>query len=75
MDGLIVFESIREATEFLKSPKFDFEAPVENFIYEITYSDGTDFERPVATLDELRTLHQQIERLAQHVSESTNRNK
>jgi hypothetical protein len=64
----VVFESIHEATEFLKNPKFNFEASVESFLYQITYSDGTEFERPVATLDELRTLHQQIERLAQHMS-------
>jgi len=64
----IVFDSIHEATEFLKEPKFNFAAPVESFLYQITYSDGTEFERPVATLDELRTLHQQIERLAQHMS-------
>jgi hypothetical protein len=64
----VVFESIPEATEFLKDPRFDFSSYAENFIYEITYSDGTEFERPVATLDELRVLHQQIERLAQHIS-------
>lgn len=64
----MVFESIPEATEFLGNPKFDFGSPAEDFIYEITYSDGTDFERPVATLDELRALHHQIDRLVQHVS-------
>lgn len=64
----VVFESIPEATEFLKDPTFDFGAPVEGFLYEITYSDGTEFERPVGTLDDLRDLHCQIERLAQHVS-------
>lgn len=64
----VVFESIPAATQFLKDPKFDFAAPAENFIYEITYSDGTEFERPVGKLDELRALHQQIERLAQHMS-------
>jgi hypothetical protein len=64
----VVFESIPEATEFLKDPKFNFTSSAESFIYEITYSDGTEFERPVETLDELRILHQQIERLAQHIS-------
>ena len=64
----VVFESIPDATQFLKNPQFDFAAPAENFIYEITYSNGTEFERPVGKLDELRALHQQIERLAQHMS-------
>jgi hypothetical protein len=63
-----VFETIAEATAFLANPEFDFSAPVESFVYEITYSDGTEFERPVGSLDELRSLHQQIERLSQHMS-------
>jgi hypothetical protein len=64
----VVFESIPEATAFLREPSFDFSLIVENFIYEITYSDGTEFERQVATLDELRTLHAEIDRLSQHVA-------
>jgi hypothetical protein len=67
----VVFASIPEATEFLKSPAFDFGSPRENYIYEITYSDGTDFERPVGTLDDLRALHADIARLAQHVAALT----
>ncbi len=66
-----VFETITEATEFLAKPTFDFSTPIENFIYEIPYSDGTEFERPVESLDELRVLHQQIEHLAQHVTALT----
>lgn len=67
----VVFETIPEATEFLKDPRFDFSAPNESYIYAITYSDGTEFERPVATVDELRQLHRQMERLAQHISALT----
>lgn len=67
----VIFASIPEAAEFLKKPLFDFSAPHEDFIYEITYSDGTEFERPVKSLDELRTLHRQIERLAEHISALT----
>lgn len=63
-----IFESINDATTFLKKTTFDFSAATENCIYEITYSNGTEFERTVASVDELRKLHQQIERLAQHVS-------
>jgi hypothetical protein len=64
----VVFESIADASTFLTDPKFDFSKDITNFIYQITYSDGTEFERTVATLDELRSLHAEIERLAQHVS-------
>jgi len=64
----VVFESIPEATQFLVKPKFDFSELIETVIYQITYSDGTEFERQVATLEELRTLHTAIDRLARHVT-------
>jgi hypothetical protein len=64
----VVFESISEAAAFLKAPIFDFGLPEESYIYEITYSDGTEFERAVRNLDDLRKLHHDIERLAQHVA-------
>jgi hypothetical protein len=64
----VAFETIPEATAFLEDPQFDFSDPTENFLYEITYSDGREFERPVGSTDELKALHQQIERLAQHMA-------
>jgi hypothetical protein len=67
----VTFESILEATEFLNDPEFDLSSPIENFIYEITYSDGSEFERPVATLKELRELHTEIEYLARHMATLT----
>lgn len=63
-----VFETIADATAFLQSPQFDFSAPVENFVYEITYTDGTEFERMLDTLDEVKALHREIERLATHMA-------
>lgn len=62
-----VFECIEDATTFLATPKFDFSTPTDAFVYEITYSDGSEFERAVATLDELKVLHAAIDRLARHV--------
>lgn len=62
-----VFETIAEATAFLQNPKFDFADLVENFIYEITYTDGTEFDRMLDTLEQVKTLHQEIERLAVHI--------
>jgi hypothetical protein len=64
----VVFERIEEATAFLSLPRFDFAAPSRSFVYEVTYSDGSEFARSVTTLDELRSLHTAIERLARHVS-------
>lgn len=66
----VVFERIEDATQFLSQPKFDFSTPTETFVYEITYSDGSEFERAVATLDELKSLPAAIDRLARHVEKS-----
>lgn len=63
-----IFETIPDASAFLDDPRFDFSSPTDGYLYEITYSDGTEFQREVTTLDQLRVLHQQIERLATHVA-------
>jgi hypothetical protein len=62
-----VFETIAGATAFLQDPKFDFSKVAENLVYEITYTDGTEFERLVDTLEEVKILHREIERLATHM--------
>lgn len=62
-----VFETIEQAAAFLQDPKFDFSALVENFVYEITYTDGTEFERMLDNIDEVKALHREIERLAAHM--------
>jgi len=63
-----VFESIEEATSFLENPAFDFSAATGSYVYQITFSDGREFERTAATLDELKALHQQIIVLTDHLS-------
>ncbi|MGH7201578.1 MAG: hypothetical protein ACREJB_13290, partial [Planctomycetaceae bacterium] len=63
-----VFETIAEATAFLKAPDFDFSDPAASFLYEVTYSDGSEFAREVGTLAGLQQLHVEIERLAEHVN-------
>ncbi|MDW8265314.1 MAG: hypothetical protein RMJ52_08270 [Gemmataceae bacterium] len=62
-----VFDTIKEATSFLEDPKFDFSTLVENFVNEITYTDGTEFERMLDTIDEVKALHSPIECLATHM--------
>jgi hypothetical protein len=49
-----VFETIEAATAFLASPSFDFSSPTDHFIYQVTYSDGTDFERGFESIEEVR---------------------
>ena len=63
-----VFETIPEATSFLKTPDFDFGNPTERYVYQITYSNGAEFERQVDSLDDLRRLHEQTDKLAAHMA-------
>lgn len=63
----VVFESVEEAQSFLDSPTFEMSNPQESYVYEITYSDGSLFSKDVASLDELRTLHEQITSLEAHM--------
>jgi hypothetical protein len=62
-----VFSKISAATAFLEHPDFDFSNPAESYVYQITYSDGTEFEREVAMLEDLKELHRNTDRLAQHM--------
>lgn len=62
-----IFETIAQASAFLQKPTFNFSQFAENFIYEITYTDGTEFERTLGTISEVETLHREIERLAAHM--------
>jgi hypothetical protein len=64
----IIFESLHDATDFLKNPTFNMNNPQESYLYQITYSDGYEFEKTVETLKELRRLHKQINILADHMN-------
>jgi hypothetical protein len=63
-----VFETIPDATAFLTKPDFDFGRPTEKYVYQITYSDGAEFDRQVDSLENLRLLHEQTARLATHMA-------
>lgn len=64
----IIFKSIHSASEFLTNPNFNMAAPVESYVYQITYSDGTEFSKAVESIESLQNLHQQITLLAQHMN-------
>jgi len=64
----IAFETVTAATDFLKAPEFNMDSPIESYLYQITYSDGSEFEKSVSTLEELRELHNQIEILTEHMN-------
>jgi hypothetical protein len=63
----LVFRTLDEVANFLIKPSFQVDNPRESFLYQITYSDGTEFEQTVDSLDGLRTLHSQIQRLSEHM--------
>lgn len=67
----VVFEDVKSATEFLLSPSYPASPLTTSYIYQVSYSDGSEFEKPVATLDELRLLHDQITVLVNHMSQLT----
>jgi len=50
----ITFESVAAATDFLKSPNFKMTSPIESYLYQVTYSDGSEFEKSVDDLGELK---------------------
>jgi hypothetical protein len=64
----IIFASLIAATKFLQTPNFVMDNPKESFLYQITYSDGSEFERTAVSIDELRELHEQIAILAEHMN-------
>ncbi|MDM8563003.1 hypothetical protein QUF54_06585 [Candidatus Marithioploca araucensis] len=66
------FESVAAATDFLKSPNFKMTSPIESYLYQVTYSDGTEFEKSVEDLGGLRRLHGQIARLTEHMNKLCN---
>jgi hypothetical protein len=63
----LVFRSLNEVSSFLFEPSFQMDNPRESFLYQITYSDGTEFEQSVDSFDGLRILHSQIQRLSEHM--------
>lgn len=64
----IIFESIHSASEFLIHPNFNMSDPVESYVYQITYSDGTEFSKAVESIELLQDLHKQITLLAEHMN-------
>ena len=67
----IIFESVIDATDFLKSPKFNMSEPIDSYLYQVIYSDGSEFEKCVDDIGSLRILHSQISLLTDHMNKLT----
>lgn len=63
-----VFKTLEEVTAFLENPVFQTNNPISNYMYQITYSDGDEFERYIPTIEDLQSLNLQIQLLANHIS-------
>lgn len=63
------FPSIATLTNFLENPDFQMNNPQESYLYQITYSDGTQFEQMVNSIEMLQRLHQNIQALANHMAD------
>lgn len=64
----MVFRSVDEVADFLENPSFEMDSPQESYLYQITYSDGTEYETKVETVDGLNDLNAQLQRLTQHMA-------
>ena len=49
----IVFVSVSDAADFLKKPEFKMTNPKESYVYQITFSDGSEFERSISSISKL----------------------
>lgn len=63
-----IFRTVEEVSDFLARPQFDTPMRRESYNYEITFSDGSEFSRNLGSVEELITLNEQLQVLAQHMS-------
>ena len=61
------FESLAEAADFLENPEFSYNDAETTYRYEVSYSDGYEFVREVASLSGLKELNDQLTELANHM--------
>jgi len=63
----VIFSNLHAAGEFLGNPQFSEVIASTTYKYWVQYSDGTDFEREIDNLENLRQLHDQLAVLADHM--------
>jgi hypothetical protein len=63
-----VFESVEQASMFLRSPTFTRTGEAHTYTYEITYSDGSEFSRMLTNIDGLWELHGHLLSLVKHMA-------
>ena len=65
----VVFNSIVDAETFLKeqSPSFPLSSGIEEFEYEVVFSDGTEFGRSLSSLEKVRQVNVELTLLVKHI--------
>ena len=73
----MTFVTVEEATAFLEQPDptFSFEDAEQEYTYEVTYSDGSDFSRQLGSMDEVKKLHTDLGMLVEHMRKVTAKRK
>ena len=61
------FKTVQEASEFLKNPTFPQSSKDSSYTYSIVYSDGSEFFRTLNSLEKLRSLHNDLIQLVNHM--------
>jgi hypothetical protein len=64
----LVFELVEKTAIFLNKPEFNMNSPITSYLYQVTYSDGSEFERTVKSIKALKKLHKQMELLNRHMN-------
>ena len=68
--GPVVFESIQTAAVFLskENPDFPDAGEINQYEYEVSFSDGSEFSRTLTTVEEVREVNSQLLLLVDHIN-------
>jgi hypothetical protein len=68
----IVFRSLDEVSAFLENPSFTMNTPRTTYVYQVTYTDGSEFEETIFTISKLKELHNELRLLCDHMVQLSN---
>lgn len=71
----VCFDNVEDASLFIENPEFSHlgERGTASYVYEISYSDGTEFSRELPAIADLRELHNNLLQLVHHMEEISGR--
>jgi len=63
----LIFKTLDEVSAFLENPTFKMNTPRETYLYQVTYTDGSEFEETIFSIVRLKELHGELRALCQHM--------